>query len=78
MTVEQVKTSKGYRQEIIATYAVRMSKEEINNCEDLTSTVRDAVLKVRPLSDNENLGFGRTSNTYFGSTYHVHIYKENK
>ncbi len=78
MTVEQVKTSKGYRQEIIATYAVRMTKEEINNCKDLTSTVRDAVLNVRPLNSNENWGFGNSMTTYFGSTYHVHIYKENK
>ena len=76
MTVEQTRTSKGYRKEIIATYAVRMSREEINNCEDLTSVVRDAVLNIRPLNDNENLGFGRTMTTYFGSTFHVHIYKK--
>lgn len=74
MTVEQVKTSKGYRQEIIATYAVRMTTEEINSCKDLTSTVKNAVLNVRPLNDTEDCGFGRTSNTYFGSTFHVHIY----
>ena len=76
MTVKQVKTSKGYRQEIIATYAVRMSNEEINNCKDLSSTVRNAVLEVRPLNSNEDCGFGRTNNTYFGSTFHVHIYKK--
>lgn len=75
MTVEQVRTSKAYKQEIIATYAVRMTTDEINNCEDLTNTVRNAVLNVRPLNNNEDCGFGRTSNTYFGSTFHVHIYK---
>lgn len=76
MTVTQVKTSKGYRQEIIATYAVRMSNEEINNCNDLTNTVKNAVLNVRPLNNNEDYGFGKTSNTYFGSTFHVHVYKK--
>lgn len=76
MTVEQVRTSKGYRQKIIATYAVRMSKEETKNCKDLTSTVRDAVLNIRPLNEDENWGFGNTMTTYFGSTFHVHIYKK--
>ena len=76
MTVEQVKTSKGYKQEIIATYAVRMTNEEINNCKDLTNTVTNAVLNVRPLNNNEDYGFGKTNNTYFGSTFHVHIYKK--
>lgn len=76
MEIEKVKTSKGYKETVIESYAVYMTYEEINNCKDLGSTVANAVLSKRPLKENEDYGFGRTHRISFGNCFHVHIFEK--
>ena len=67
----------GKKYTVMHNISVYLTRDEINNTEDLTKTVLERANTLYN-TDDYIVSFGRQEKSFFGVNYHVHLLKENK